>query len=478
MARHAAMTTASPAADSQASLWWTAFALAAASFATTLTLPYIGEEGIYTIASMEMKLRGEYILNTLYGTNHGQPPLLNWLIIPLADLIGWQHVLVASRFVTACATIGSGLVLAWLVAGLTRDARFAAFAALVYLTSDALIYHGWLAYTYPTLAFFAFSAIACLWIASVRQSVLLAWLANAALCCAALTKGASAYGFYAAAVIVLFCQRDLRRFLLRPDVLAPHLLGALLYLVWHRYLIGSAAQQNMDLRALVEKLHGFDARNYLNQLWAFPLETLLRFAPASLLVAYAWLRRRRSDASQRQANATVSIAAWITFLGWLPYWLWPDTGTRYVMPLYPLAAFVIADALWRQNVMTMRTISRWLFATIAFKYVAALWIFPAYLREHRGDYAAAATEIEALTAGSALYANDVSATGLSVVANIDARRFPGATVRWPPPQWESGFLLSNAEDDAAGNVVRKFALGGKVLYLLCRGVACARRATR
>ena len=114
------------------------YAVAALSFATTLTLPYVGEEGIYTIAAMEMKARGEYFINTLYGTNHGQPPLLNWLVIPLADLIGWQHVLVASRLVAACATIATGLVLAWLVAALTQDARFAAFAALVYLTSDAL----------------------------------------------------------------------------------------------------------------------------------------------------------------------------------------------------------------------------------------------------------------------------------------------------------------------------------------------------
>ena len=40
-----------------------------------------------------------------------------------------------------------------------------------------------------------------------------------------------------------------------------------------------------------------------------------------------------------------------------------------------------------------------LFATIVFKYVAALWIFPAYLREYRGDYATVAAEIEALTRG-------------------------------------------------------------------------------
>jgi len=449
--------------------------VAAATFGATLTLPYVGEEGIYTIAAMEMKTRGDYILNTLYGTNHGQPPLLNWLIIPVADVIGWPHVLVASRFVTACATIGTGLVLAWLVAGLTQDARLAAFTALVYLTSDALIYHGWIAYTYPTLAFFTFTAIACLWKSAVRRSFLLAWLAAAAISCAALTKGVSAYGFYGAAGLVLLCRRDLRAFLLRPGVMVPHLLAAALFVVWHRYLIGGAAQQSMDLSALAEKLRGFDLVNWLNQLWTFPLETLLRFLPASLLAAYAWVRRRGADERSTSMGAPVATAAWIAFLGWLPYWLWPDTGTRYVMPLYPLAAFVIADALWRQRVVTMRTIAGWLFATIAFKYVAVLWVYPAYLREHRGDYASVAAEIETLTAGAPLYANDVSATGLSVVANVDSRRFPHQPVQWPPAGWSSGFVIANEEEASVGNVVRKFPLGGKAVYLLCRGIACERK---
>src|SRR5678816_234046 len=90
--------------------------------------------------------------------------------------------------------------------------------------------------------------------------------------------------------------------------------------------------------------------NYLNQLWTFPLETWLRFVPASLLAVYAWVRR---SGSYGNLGAHASTAAWMAFLGWLPYWLWPDTGTRYVMPLYPLAAFVIADALWRQRTVTM-----------------------------------------------------------------------------------------------------------------------------
>ena len=104
-----------------------------------------------------------------------------------------------------------------------------------------------------------------------------------------------------------------------------------------------------------------------------------------------------------------------------------------------------------------------------------LWVSPTYLREHRGDYASVAAEIETLTAGSPLYANDVSATGLSVVANLDSRRFPGQPVQWPPADGSSGFVIANEQDASVGNVVRKFPLGGRAVYLLCRGAACERK---
>ena len=137
-------------------------------------------------------------------------------------------------------------MLAWLVAALTQDERFAAFAALVYLTSDALLYHGWLAYTYPLFAFFTFGAIACLWVATARRSLPLAWTAVAAVSCAALTKGQTAYVFYAIAALVLLRRRDLRGFLLRPGVIVPHFVAAALYFVWHRHLIGGA-QHSTDI---------------------------------------------------------------------------------------------------------------------------------------------------------------------------------------------------------------------------------------
>ena len=454
-------------------LLWALYAAAALSFATTLTLPYIGEEGIYTITAMEMKFRGQFFVNTLYGTNHGQPPLLNWLVIPLADVLGWEHVLVASRLVAACATIAAGLVLAWLVVSLTDDPRFAAFAALVYLTSDALVYHGWVAYTYPLFAFFTFTAIASLWVASARRSIALVWVAVAAISCAALTKGQSAYLFYVVAAVVLLYRRDLRDFLLRPAVVLPHIAAAGLYVVWHGHLIGDA-RQSMDLSALLQKVEGFDLLDYLHQLWWFPLDTALRFVPASgLAVYFAW--RKEPGASGRTLALPVAIGAWIAALNYLPYWFWPNTGSRYVMPLYPLAALLFAYALWRQSAARMRVAVNCLIAVIVFKYVAALWIFPLYQREYRGDHRAGAAEIEAITRGHALYATDVSATGLSVAAYIDAGRFPQQPLQWPPREWDSGFVLSHETNPGHGRVYREFRFGSRALYLLCRGVACETR---
>ena len=333
------------------------------------------------------------------------------------------------------------------------------------------MYHGWLAYTDPLFAFFTFAAIASLWVAAVRRSIALAWVAAAALSCATLSKGWNCYLFYAVAVAVLLSRRDLRSFLTTPWVLVPHLAAAALFFVWHRGLTGGA-QQATVITMTMTKLRAFDLGTHLHQLWWFPLEMMLRFVPASFLVAYFWLRREPAGAKDRRHDAAFATAAWIAFLNFLPYWLWPHTASRYVQPLYPLAAFLIARALSRLDPARLKWAMKFLIATIVIKYVAALWVFPAYQREYRGDYAGVARQIEEVVRGSVLYANDVSATGLSVASEIDAHRFPQQPLQWPPQEWTSGFVLSHTEDPAVGNTFRKFPLGRREVYLLCRGTAC------
>ena len=68
--------------------WWWLYAAAALSFATTLTLPYIGEEAVYTITSLEMRLNHDLFLTTLYGTNYAAPAASQLADHPARE-IGW-----------------------------------------------------------------------------------------------------------------------------------------------------------------------------------------------------------------------------------------------------------------------------------------------------------------------------------------------------------------------------------------------------
>jgi 4-amino-4-deoxy-L-arabinose transferase-like glycosyltransferase len=458
-------------------LWWL-YAAACASFLATLGLPYIGEEAVYTITSLEMRASGEYFVTTLYGTNYGRPPLLNWLVIAIAELLGHDRVLAASRLVTAFSTVGTGLTLAWLAARLTRNHTFAAFAAVVFLTGDALFYRGWLAYADSLFTLCVFGAIACLWVGVHERRQPLAWLAVAALTCGFLAKVQTAYVFYGVALLALACRRDYRAELLRPQMIAAHAAAAAVFVAWH-LVFTQGTQSSGTLTDILLKARAVDLRAYAAQLAGFPLETVLRFLPASAVALYyGWRLRRGAPAPDQHARegplAGYAVAALLGMVAvnYAPYWLWPNSHIRYIMPLYPLIALGLAHAIWRAGERPAAVAARWFVAAIALKYVAALWLFPAYQERYRADYAAVAQDVMSRAGRFPLYSNDTTATTLSVVARIDESRFPGPLVRWPPKDWSDGWVLARAPDPALGRPVHQYALGRNALFLLCRGGAC------
>ena len=454
-------------------LWWL-YAAAFASFLATLGLPYIGEEAVYTITSLEMSASREFFVTTLYGTNYGRPPLLNWLVIPLADTLGWDRVLAASRIVTAGATVATGLVLAWLASRLTRNDTFAAFAAVVFLTGDALFYRGWLAYADALFTLCVFGAIACLWVCVHERRPLLAWLAVAALTCGFLAKVQTAYVFYGVALAALAWNRDYRRELLHPNSIAAHAAAVAAFLAWH-VLFTHGAQSSHTLTDIVLKARSVDLGAYAAQLAGFPVETVLRFLPASAVALYYFWRMRGNPAARNEppiaGYALVALVAMLA-VNYAPYWLWPRSHIRYIMPLYPLIALLVAQAIWRAGERPAAVAVKWFAAAIVLKYVAALWIYPAYHEKYRGDYAAVAADVAALAGSFPLYSNDTTATSLSVVAHLDQLRYPGPPVLWPPKEWKDGWLLARMPDPAMGRPAREYALGRNALYLLCRGAAC------
>jgi 4-amino-4-deoxy-L-arabinose transferase-like glycosyltransferase len=446
--------------------------LAAISFLPTLAFYYVGEEAIFPITSLEMWHRGEWTRQHLYGLNLQHNPLFNWLIIPAAALAGWEHVLPITRAITVTATLATGAVTGWLAWRLLRDATLAWFAALIYLTlADVLLYRGWLAYVDPLFGFFVFAAIAALWVACEERRPALIALAVASLTCAFMSKAFTAYVFYGGAALVLMMEPRRRRVLLGAPSLVLHAAAALAPVLWLSLLPGTSGQGTRMFGEILAKLAPKGAVEYLQQLAGFPAETVLRLSPAILLVAYFSWRRRIAVSAEFAPH--LRTALWIALLGYLPYWLSPHGAIRYLVPIYPLIAFVLALLLWSAGEQARLSTRRWLIGMIALKFVAAVFLFPYYQSHYRGEnYALAARDIIERSSGHPLYTTSDTASGLSVAGYIDARWRQGDPIKWPPEGWSTGVVFAEEADPAVGEVSARFKLGGDELFLLCRGAAC------
>lgn len=446
--------------------------LAALSFLPTLFFYLVGEEGIYTITSMEMWHQQNWLQQIMYGADNGRPPLVNWLIMPLANLIGWEHVTVAARMVSVAATLGTVGWLYWLSRKLFAEKSFALFAALAALSlADLLLYRGWLSYTDPVFAFFTFGAMASLWAAAIERHK--GWLLVSVLLlsCAMLSKAFTAYIFYGTAGLVLLWQRPARSFLLSPATLLIFTLALFVPFAWFTLTPHAGGHSSSMVDEIVRKLSAQDLPSYLKHLLGFPLETAFRLSPAVLLALYL-LARKRVQPDSVPVNFRAALL--VTGLCFLPYWLSPQSGIRYLLPVYPLVALVSARIIWRAGESARTLALRWFAAIIAFKLVFALALFPYYQSHYRGEnYAQAAQAIIERTQGFPLHVNDVRSIGLSIVGHIDATRFPQAPLTFPPAQFDSGFVLSMKNDPSVGDLVETYQLAGDQTFLLCRGEACA-----
>ncbi|MFA6920425.1 MAG: glycosyltransferase family 39 protein [Gallionella sp.] len=447
--------------------------LAALSFIPTLWFYMVGEEGSYTISSLEMWHSRDWLSQTIYGQHLQRPPLINWLTIPVAMLTGWSHVLFAVRLLTVAATLGMAAWLYWLTRKLFNDKAFALFATLCCLSlADLLLYRGWLSYTDPLFGFFIFAAISSLWVGCEEKHRGWLGLSVVWIGCALLTKVFTAYIFYATAFAVLFWQPAYRRFLLSPLTLLILSSALIVPFIWFSSLPQSSGQSGSMLNEITAKLAGADGIAYLQRLFIYPLDKLIWLAPAPLLAIYLLLRCRVKQTESHPAHFRAALL--IAGLSILPYWLAPQGGIRYLVPVYPLIALVCARIIWRSGEGGQQLALRWFTGLIVVKFVFALALFPYYQSHYRGEnYVATARDIDNKTRGYPLYVSDVRSISMNIVGQIDIDRLPQAPLYYPPALWNNGFLLSMESSDAGSQLVEKIVVAKDAVYLFCRGTACS-----
>jgi 4-amino-4-deoxy-L-arabinose transferase-like glycosyltransferase len=454
--------------------YWLLFAIAVISFIPALFFYYVGEEGIFPMVSQEMWERGVWLKQYMYGTDMQHNPLFNWLIMVFSALFGWEHVLIVTRTLAVASTLITALTLAWMAGRLFEDRTFGIFAALGYLTmADVLLYHGWLCYVDPNYAMFIFAAIATLWVGVREQRTSLLILSGVLINCAFLSKALTAYIFFGGIIFVLLFEAQQRRFLLQWRSILVLLVTYSGPLVWYASIPDGMSQGKRMFAELTYKFASPTFFEYIGRLTGFPLEVLGWLAPLTLLAIYFWLRRRnRKEASATHQLLLIS-ACWMFLLNFLPYWISPRGGMRYLMPIYPLLALVAARIIWQSGESALALTRKWIIAALAFKFVAALVLFPYYQSHYRGqNYDETAADILLLSKGQPLYTANSSAAGLSVTAYLNKRRLPEPVLQLPPANLASGFIVGLTADETLGRVYKKYRLGGDDMFLLCRGAAC------
>ncbi|WP_162878063.1 ArnT family glycosyltransferase [Trinickia diaoshuihuensis] len=458
-------------------IFWRWLAVAAAlTFVPSLFLPYVGEEAVYTITTLEM-WHGHIWSNPLiYGVPYARPPFLNWVMMPFALAFGPAHILVASRLLTALATLATALVLHWAARGIGVGVRQTWLAVLVFLSSDALLYHGWLAYADPVFSLLTFAAIACVVVAAKRQRAGLLWVAAACVFGAFLTKALTAYVFVGVAWLAVVARHpQARAVLLKPSALLSYVAALAAPLAWFHFnhSAGFAGHEGGAMVGdIAQKLLPPSVGAWLKQLVAFPLEAFCRFLPLSAFAAYGLMRAR--PAAQPARRSWESTLGWIALVNFLPYWLAPQSSIRYVLPLYPLIAFCIAVVLARCDARMQRVATYAVAVTIALKCIGLI-VFPIYQAKHRGDAQAVAKELVARAGTTPIYADDFTSATLSVVGNLDSLRWPAAPVTVPPSGAAEGWLLSRDSNHPHTRLVKVVELGKERLMFLCIGHTCDAR---
>ena len=451
--------------------WW--YLWAVLCFIPPLFFYYVGEEGVYTLNAMEMWQRQEFRSTVMYGMlggGGGRPPLFSWLVIPVASGIGWENVLVAARVVTVAATVGTSLITAWLAQQLWRENTISWMAALLYLvTADVLLYRGWLSYADPLFAMMVVLAIAMAWVACLRSSYPLLAGAVLAIFAAFLTKAFTAYVFLGVGLLVFLMNAKFRRFLLSLQAWAIYAFALLLPLMWLKFGTHDAAQHITMLNDITVKLTMPNIGDYLIRLVLYPLEMFIRLMPASLFIGYLLIRKRGTILEQHPAIRQSLLLAVLNFL---PYWLAPYGGARYLLPIYPFLVLPAAYLVTQQAAVF--AVKRWTIGMLIFATVVNFFVFPFYQQRVRGEnYRQMAIEIIAKYGQYPLYASNVSSVGLSVVANIDSLRFNQPALIWPPSDFKEGIVIAHAPDDVPGTLLRKFQIKNDAVFLICRGTACA-----
>ncbi len=236
--------------------------------------------------------------------------------------------------------------------------------------------------------------------------------------------------------------------------------------VWSYVIVGDTVVWAMLDQVWFNAEHdrAFNAVAFAKLFVAYPFRTFAYLLPTSAIVLYGLLSKAIAPATFRQNAVLIALLA--AAINVLPYWAAPASSPRYLLPIYPFVALAMAYAVFNAGRLMADLSAKALIAIVAVAYVEVFAGFPAYEHYFRGSYDDAAQAIIARAGGLPIYSVDNTSVGLSIAADINARRAAAPPILHPPPGFASGVVLTAQPDPAIREVEMTLRAGTR-----CRRIA-------
>jgi 4-amino-4-deoxy-L-arabinose transferase-like glycosyltransferase len=302
-------------------------------------LPFIPDEAIRSLVSLEMMQTGDYLTPTLGGDLYiKKPPLYNWIIAGFFYVSGRPN-----EFFMRLPVILFLLTYTFTIYYFVRKelgTRIGILTALMFLTNGRILFyeseHGLIDITFSWLTYTLFMLT---YRFMKREKYLAVFLSAYAITAISyLMKGLPSLVFLAISLLVLFISQKKFRMLFNWRHFTAMglfvLIVGLYYLVYfHRNNISpdslfSALMGETTRRTVIR----FGWERTLKHLFTFPLEMFYHFLPWTILAALLFVR---GSLRKIRTHPFLWFNALIILFNVIVYWTSPEVHPRYILMLIP-----------------------------------------------------------------------------------------------------------------------------------------------
>lgn len=443
------------------------------SFLLTLWVDYIGEEGVYTISTLEMLATNNWSYPQLWGCSYDRPGMFNWLIAGVSWLgPGVNGILLSSRLVTIIATLISSLVVFNLAKLIFKSDEVGVYSFFAYLSGDVLFRRGWLAYADPLFSCFILLSIYMLWIWVEKDKHFAIFLSLLFLISAILSKTYTAVLFYGAAITYFVFSKKYSKKIINLKFVSICALFMLCTFWGKGFVLGAGGKTSRDfIYNIKQSFLDFSVLSYSGKIITFPITVLLLYFPLSFFCLYVLYKNKKGNCFKKE----LLPCAIILLFSLLPYWIVPTAiKARYILPAMPWLAIIIGFSISRGSEPLKKIAIKLTVAAVVIKLAITPWFYYHQTKSKGNATDIALSIIKITKLDYSIYVDNSTAKELRVAAALDVfllqakKPLVYSVSLADTPNY---YLLSSDVADKT-RVLSSYKIEGGTLYLQCFNDAC------